>query len=133
MVLFIDSLGGCPRAALTIHDMIRSSRSNVVGLVTGQCLSAAVLVFQACDWRGMLPNASMMLHQGTVGGDVTPASEFKSAVRQEIKEFNKFDELVVKRSELDERTYKKLNYTGRYLSADEAVKLKLADEVVHKR
>lgn len=135
ILVLIDSEGGSVPHALALYDTLRSSSVRTVGLVIGQCLSAATLVFQGCQHRMMYPNASFMMHGGMNNTGYTPANEFRAAAQNQLQEFERFDELLLAHSggKCSRREFKRLNQQGKYLGAEETKKLGFCDFVVVKR
>jgi ATP-dependent protease ClpP protease subunit len=62
LVVLIDCTGGDVEIAMQLYDIIRSSPSESVGIVIGECSSSAMLLLQACGVRAALPNARFMCH-----------------------------------------------------------------------
>jgi ATP-dependent Clp protease, protease subunit len=61
--IHINSAGGSSESAMHLHDVINSSGIKWKGVVVGKCMSAAVIVLQACNVRQALPNARFLVHK----------------------------------------------------------------------
>lgn len=133
ILLMLSSEGGSVRHAMTLYDTITSSSCPVYGLVSGECLSAAGIILQACKKRYMLPHASFMMHRGTASSGTVPQQEFRCAARSVEAEEKLFNSLLSKRSSLSKRAFNRLSSSGRYLTAEETVAAGLADAVIERR
>jgi ATP-dependent Clp protease protease subunit len=133
ILVLIDSEGGSVPHALAIYDTLRSSPVRTVGLVIGQCLSAAALVLQGCSYRLMYPNASYMMHRGSSSTGYVPQSEFAGAARNVDREMNLFDDLLFAHGKLKRRDFNRLLLSGRYLTSEETKAAGFCDLVVAKR
>ncbi len=133
ILVLIDSEGGSVPHALALYDTLRSSPVRTLGLVVGQCLSAATLVLQGCSHRMMLPNASFMMHSGSSTTGYVPHSEFAAAARNTDREMGLFDALLFAHGKLKRSKFNSLNRKGAYLTADETKKHGFCDAVVVSR
>jgi ATP-dependent protease ClpP protease subunit len=61
-VLFIDSPGGSPYAALALTTLIRLRELRATAIVTGECSSAALWPFAACQSRFVTPYSVLLFH-----------------------------------------------------------------------
>src|SRR3954453_11466322 len=74
--LYINSPGGMAYAGMAIYDVMQHVRCEVSTLCVGMGMSAAAMILAggAPGKRLALPNAKIMIHQGTAGtGRVTPS------------------------------------------------------------
>lgn len=60
--IFFDSPGGSVYAGLTLASLIRLRRLNVAGVALGECSSAAILPFAACQHRFVTSYTTMLFH-----------------------------------------------------------------------
>lgn len=60
--IYINSFGGCPYSAFSIHDFISKCPVTVKTFVTGCAMSGGSIVFMAGDERYMYENSVLMLH-----------------------------------------------------------------------
>ncbi|MBN1910045.1 MAG: ATP-dependent Clp protease proteolytic subunit [Pirellulales bacterium] len=61
-VLYFDSLGGSAYAAVALASLIRLRGLRAVGVVTGECTSAALWPFAACRRRLVTPLSVLLFH-----------------------------------------------------------------------
>ncbi len=73
--LYVNSPGGSAYAGLAIYDAMQYVRPDVCTICVGMGMSAAAMVLAggAAGKRMALPNAKMMIHQGSAGFRGTPA------------------------------------------------------------
>ena len=60
--LFIDSPGGSPYCAIALTTLIRLRRLRATGIVIGECSSATLWPFAACERRVVTPYSVLLFH-----------------------------------------------------------------------
>jgi ATP-dependent Clp protease protease subunit len=144
--LYINSPGGSVTAGLAIYDTMQYIKPDVRTIVMGQAASMGSFLAQAGTpgKRIVLPESRTMIHRVSSGTPSTRGSvhvqelEFEDAKRHldESKRLNeRLTELYVKHNTAN-KTYDELFETMKFdtfLSADEAVKYGLADQVTANR
>lgn len=60
--LYFDSPGGSPYCAISLMTLIRLRRLHATGIVTGECSSAALWPFAACERRLVTPFSVLLFH-----------------------------------------------------------------------
>src|SRR5436305_11553569 len=84
--LYVNSPGGLAYGGLAIYDAMQHVRCEVSTICVGMGMSAAAMILAggAPGKRLALPNAKIMIHQGTAGtGRVTP-SDMEIALRETL-------------------------------------------------
>ena len=130
--LYINSPGGVVTAGLAIYDTMQYIKPDVRTICIGQCASmgAVLLGAGAPGKRYSLPNSRIMIHQPS-GGAAGTASDIEIHV-EEIKKLK-----VSLNTILAAHTGKTLKQVTKdcdrdcFLSADEALKYGLIDEVIN--
>lgn len=61
-VIYFDSPGGSPYCAMSLMTLIRMRRIRATGVVTGECSSAALWPFAACERRVVTPYSVLLFH-----------------------------------------------------------------------
>jgi len=61
-VLYFDSCGGSVYTGLALGTLIRLRGLRVIGVVLGECSSAALLPFAACERRFVTPHSTLLFH-----------------------------------------------------------------------
>ena len=60
--IYFDSPGGSPYCAMSLMTMIRLRRLEATGIVTGECSSATLWPFAACQRRIVTPYSVLLFH-----------------------------------------------------------------------
>jgi ATP-dependent protease ClpP protease subunit len=60
--IYFDSPGGSPYCAVSLMTLIKLRRLNATGIVTGECSSATLWPFAACQRRIVTPFSVMLFH-----------------------------------------------------------------------
>lgn len=146
ITFYINSPGGLVTAGLSIYDTMQFIKSDVSTVVMGQACSMGSFLAQAGAQgkRYVLPNSRTMIHRvssgtpGTSGSVHVQELEMEDVIRsfEESKNINKrLTELYVKHNSAG-KTYDEMYETMKFdtfLTAEDAVKWGLADEVIEKR
>ena len=146
ILFYINSPGGLVTAGLAIYDTMQFIRPDVSTIVLGQACSMGSFLAQAGapGKRLVLPESRTMIHRVSSGTPSTRGSvhvqelQFEDAKRsfEESQRLNeRLTQLYVKHNTAG-KTYKEMFATMKFdtfLSAQEAVDMGLADEVVSKR
>lgn len=131
--LYINSPGGLVTAGLAMYDTMQLIKPDVATICVGQAASmgAILLTGGAKGKRYALPNARMMIHQGSAGFHGTP-----SDIDIQAKEVLKYKQLLNQiLSKHTGHTVKKVTVdTDRdyFMSATEAVNYGLIDSILQK-
>ncbi len=132
--MYINSPGGVVTAGMAIYDTMQFIKPDIATLCNGQAASMGSLLLTA-GTKGMryaLPNARVMVHQPS-GGFRGQASDIERHAEDIIKMKRRLNEMYVKHTgqpyEMIERTLDR----DHFMSADEALKFGLIDEVLTKR
>src|ERR1700735_890203 len=132
--LYINSPGGMAYAGMAIYDVIQHVRPDVSTICVGMGMSAAAMVL--CGGtpgkRLALPNARIMIHQGSAGARGAP-SDMEIQLREALSLTRRMAEIIAHHSgrPVDEvmhdidRDY--------FMTADEAVKYGIIDSVIAPR
>lgn len=89
--IFFNSFGGMLDVAYTLYDIIRMSKTPVIGINIGYCASAAAYIFIACHQRKMIKHSYFIFHQGSMNG---LSGEYKQIVasiedyQEQVKELS---------------------------------------------
>lgn len=146
ILFYINSPGGSVTAGLAIYDTMQFIKCDVSTIVIGQAASMGSFLANAGapGKRYVLPESRTMIHrvssgtQGTRGSVHVQNLEFEDAKRH-LDESNRLNERLTQlyvRHNTRGKTYDELFETMKFdtfLSADAAVELGLADEVITKR
>jgi len=129
--LYINSPGGLITAGLAIYDTMPYVKSDVSTICIGQAASmaAVLLCAGAKGKRYALPNARLMIHQ-PLGGAQGPATDIEITAKEIMRYRVLIEELLVKHTGQPKESIHKDVERDFYLSADEAVKYGIVDEIL---
>jgi ATP-dependent Clp protease protease subunit len=132
--MYINSPGGVVTSGMAIYDTMQFVRPPVATLCIGQAASMGSLLLCAGE-KGMrysLPNARIMLHQPS-GGFQGQASDIERHAEDIIKMKRRLNDVYVHHTGQDYDTIEKTLDRDYFMSAEDARKFGLVDEVITKR
>jgi ATP-dependent Clp protease, protease subunit len=132
--LYVNSPGGSAYAGMAIYDAMQHVRPNVRTICFGIGMSAAAMIVAggAAGKRFALPNAKLMIHQGSAGFRGAP-SDVQIAVREVAATTRQMAELIALHSGREvERVLQDID-RDRFMTPTEAVEYGLVDEVLNPR
>src|SRR5205814_7689207 len=129
--LYINSPGGSSYAGMSIYDAMQYVRPDVRTICTGMGMSAAAMILGggAPGKRFVLPNAKVMIHQGSGGFRGSPA-DIQIAAREILEMTQRMAEIIARHSgQALEQVLKDID-RDRFMTPDDAVAYGLVDEVI---
>ncbi len=81
------TVGGDWNYGMAMYDAIKSCSSSITVLAYGHAGSMSSLIFQAADYRVLMPNCEFMIHEGQMGADGTTKGFL--SVAEQLKKDNK--------------------------------------------
>jgi ATP-dependent Clp protease protease subunit len=132
--LYINSPGGSAYAGMAIYDAMQYVKPDVQTVCIGMGMSAAAMVLAAGapGKRFVLPNAKVMIHQGSGGFRGTPA-DIQIAAREIQEMTGRMAEIIARHSGQDVDQVMLDIDRDRFMTPDEAVAYGLVDEVLERR
>jgi len=129
--LYINSPGGSVTAGLAIYDTMQFISCDVATYCIGQCASmgAVLLTAGAPGKRYALPNSRVMIHQPLAGMQGT-AEEIMIHVKEYKLIKEKLNNILIKHSGRSMEEIKRDTDRDNFMSAEEAMKYGLVDQVV---
>ncbi len=129
--LYINSPGGSVTAGLAIYDTMQYVRCPVSTICIGLTGSMAAIILAAGTKgkRFSLPNAEILLHQ-VAGGATGQAIEIEITAKQIVKIKNKINRILAYHTEQQLAKIERDTDRDFYMSAEEAKKYGLIDEVI---
>lgn len=129
--MYINSPGGVVTAGLAIYDTIQYMKSPVTTICIGQAASmgAVLLCAGSKGRRYALPNARIMIHQ-PLGGAQGQATDIEIQTNEILRIKKLLHDILVKHTGQPLDKIKKDTDRDFYMSADEAVKYGLIDQVI---
>ena len=133
--LYINSPGGSVTAGLSIYDTMNFIKPDVSTLCLGQAASmgAFLLSAGAKGKRFALPNSRIMIHQPLLGGLSGQASDIEIHAKELLKIKQKLNELMAQHCGKKVADLEKDTDRDHFMSADEALKYGLVDQVLTRR
>jgi len=131
---YINSPGGSVSAGMAIYDTMQFIKPDVSTLCVGQAASmgAFLLGAGAPKKRFALPNSRVMIHQ-PMGGFQGQASDIEIHAREILYLRERLNQLLSKHTGQDVETIQRDTDRDNFLSAEEAVKYGLVDQVLVSR
>jgi ATP-dependent Clp protease protease subunit len=132
--LYINSPGGSAYAGMAIYDAMQYVKPDVRTVCIGMGMSAAAMILAAGapGKRFVLPNAKVMIHQGSGGFRGTPA-DIQIAAREIQEMTRRMAELIARHSGQDVEQVMQDIDRDRFMAPEEAVAYGLVDEVLERR
>jgi ATP-dependent Clp protease, protease subunit len=132
--LYVNSPGGSAYAGMAIYDAMQYVRSDVSTVCLGMGMSAAAMILcgGAAGKRYALPNAKIMIHQGSAGFRGTPA-DIQIAAREVLSMTRRMAELIALHSGRDVEQVLTDIDRDRFMTPEEAVSYGLVDEIISGR
>jgi ATP-dependent Clp protease, protease subunit len=129
--IYINSPGGVVTAGLAIYDTMQYVKCPVSTICIGQAASmgAVLLAAGTKGKRFALPNARIMIHQ-PLGGAQGQATDIEIQTKEILRMKKLLHSLLVKHTNQSVAKIEKDTDRDFYMSAEEAVKYGLVDEVI---
>jgi ATP-dependent Clp protease protease subunit len=134
IALYVNSPGGSLYAGMAIYDAVQHVAPPVRTICFGIGMSAAAMIVcgGAAGKRFALPNAKLMIHQGTAGYRGTPA-DVQIAAREVAATTRQMAEIIARHSGRDvDRVLVDID-RDRFLTPAEAIEYGLVDDVLAPR
>jgi ATP-dependent Clp protease protease subunit len=129
--LYVNSPGGSAYAGMAIYDVMQYVRPDVRTICTGMGMSAAAMILAggAAGKRFCLPNAKVMIHQGSGGFRGTPA-DIQIAAREILEMTRRMAEIIARHSGQDVEQVMADIDRDRFMTPEEATGYGLVDAVI---
>ena len=129
--LYINSPGGSVTAGLAIYDTVQYVDCDVSTICVGLAgsMAATLLASGKKGKRFALPNSEILLHQ-VAGGVTGQAAEIEIGAKQIIKIKQKLNQILARHTGQSLKKVEKDTDRDFYLSAEEAKKYGIIDEVI---
>jgi ATP-dependent Clp protease, protease subunit len=129
--LYINSPGGSAYAGMAIYDTMQYVKPDIATYCIGMSMSAGAMILAggAPGKRFALPNAKVMIHQGSGGFRGTPA-DIQIAAREILDMTDRMARIISRHSGQSVEQVMKDIDRDRFMSPEEAKAYGLIDEVV---
>ncbi len=126
--VLLSSDGGSEEAGYAIYDAIKLARSAVLVDGIGMVASMAAVIIQAGDVRRLAPNASFMIHHGSITMPDHVEQDKVQAISRLIETNHiKYHTLMANRTGIPITDIRKMSQEETYLGAADAVRRGFAD------
>ena len=132
--LYVNSPGGSAYAGMAIYDAMQYVQSDVSTVCLGMGMSAAAMILSggAPGKRFALPNAKIMIHQGSAGYRGTPA-DIQIAAREILSMTRRMAEIISHHCNQDVEQVMKDIDRDRFMTPEEAVEYGIVDAIMENR
>ena len=131
---YINSPGGSVSAGMAIYDTMQFIKPNISTLCIGQAASMGAFLLTAGEKgkRFVLPNSRVMIHQ-PLGGFRGQASDIEIHAKEILYLKKRLNELLASHTGQSIEVVERDTDRDNFLSAEDAVKYGLVDQVLEKR
>ncbi len=132
--LYVNSPGGSAYAGMAIYDTMQFVKPDVSTICLGMGMSAAAMILSggAAGKRFALPNAKVMIHQGSAGFRGTPA-DIEIHAQEVLAMTRRMAEILAKHTgQPVEKVMTDID-RDRFMTPEEAQEYGLVDEIVRPR
>src|SRR6266516_376340 len=132
--LYVNSPGGSAYAGMAIYDVMQYVRPDVRTICTGMGMSAAAMILAggAAGKRFCLPNAKVMIHQGSGGFRGTPA-DIQIAAREILALTRRYAEIIARHTGQPVEQVQRDIDRDRFMTPEEAVEYGIVDGIMEQR
>lgn len=127
--ILIHSCGGDLGIYQAVSDIIKISKTPVIGISVGICYSAAAFIFLNCHKRLMLKSSTILLHKGGIMINGT-SDEVRSAMDQYQTEVKRLSNIIKETTNFTEDEIEEKMKGDWYINSDEAFERKVCDKIV---
>jgi ATP-dependent Clp protease protease subunit len=132
--LYINSPGGSSYAGMAIYDAMQFVQAEVHTYALGMAMSAGAMILcgGAPGKRYVLPNAKIMIHQGSGGFRGTPA-DIQIAAQEILEMMERMAQIISRHSGKPIEQVRRDIDRDRFMTPEEAVDYGLVDEILSPR
>jgi ATP-dependent Clp protease, protease subunit len=132
--LYINSPGGSSYAGMAIYDAMQFVQADVQTYAIGMAMSAGAMILcgGAPGKRYVLPNAKIMIHQGSGGFRGTPA-DIQIAAQEVLEMMERMAQIIARHSGKPVEQVRSDIDRDRFMTPEEAVDYGLVDEILSPR
>jgi ATP-dependent Clp protease protease subunit len=132
--LYVNSPGGSSYAGMAIYDAMQFVKPDVGTVAVGMAMSAGAMILAggAHGKRYALPNAKVMIHQGSGGFRGTPA-DIQIAAREILQLTRRYAEIIARHAGRDVDEVMRDIDRDRFMSPEEAIEYGIVDRVMVSR
>lgn len=129
--IYFNSLGGMLDIAYTLYDIIRLSKTPVIGINIGYCASAAAYIFIACHQRKMSKHSYFIFHQGSINGLNGGYKQIMASIQDYQSQVEELSALIRERTLYTEEEISKNIINEWYIHYEEALEKGVVQTVIN--
>lgn len=137
ITLLIDSPGGDITPTLDLFNVIKLLRSEVRGLVVGECSSAALVLLQSCERRIACKESRFLYHSWTANRsfrlDADANVDFERWINERMRSEHGIEEMILARAKMNSEQLRVLKKSGDidqlFFGSQKAYELGLIDAI----
>lgn len=129
--IFFNSFGGMLDMAYTLYDIIRASKTPVIGINMGYCASAAAYIFIACHQRKMIRHSYFIFHQGSMNGLSGEYKQIVASIEDYQTQVKELSSLIKERTLYTDDEIAKNVINEWYIRQEEALEKGVVQSVVN--
>lgn len=135
IALYVNSPGGSITAGLAIYDTMQYLKPDVATLCVGQAASMAAVLLAAgtAGKRAVLPNSRVLIHQPLLYGLQGQQTDIDIHAKDLLRMRDRIEEILSQHSGKTKEEIHNDTERDKILSAEDAVKYGLADQVMNRR
>ena len=135
IALYVNSPGGSITSGLAIYDTMQYLKPDVATLCVGQAASMAAVLLAAGTKgkRAVLPNSRVLIHQPLLYGLQGQQTDIDIHAKDLLRMRDRLEEILAHHSGQSKEEIHNDTERDKILSAEEAVKYGLADQVMNRR
>jgi ATP-dependent Clp protease protease subunit len=127
-IFYIDSAGGSVYGALSALTLLRYRKITATALVLGECSSAAILLFAACQKRLVTPHSILLFHKMRWQSEKRVGAQEAALWARHFDELEKdIDTLQVRLFGSAESEVRRWTAEGQYITGPQVVAAGLAE------
>ena len=128
--LIIDCGGGSLSVSETVSNIIKMSKTPVIGIALGFVASGASVIYLSCHHRYALPNTVFVLHKGSCNGVSGTYDEIVSFARDYEKQIEMLMNFYIEHTGYTEEEIVENIQSDWYIRMEEALEKNLVEEVI---
>lgn len=128
--LMILSYGGSLDINNSLVNLISISTTPIYGYNMGVCASAGCFIFLSCHKRYTMPNSTFLIHKGSAENISGTFDQIVAYIEDYSRQMNELIQYIKARTTIDDETLEENIGTEWYISANDALKFGICDEIV---
>lgn len=128
--IFFNSPGGALDVAYSLYDIIRVSKTPVIGINIGYCASAAAYIYIACHQRKMTRHGYFIFHQGSMNGLSGEYKQIIASIEDYQSQVEELSALIKERTLYTDEEIAKNIINEWYIHQEEALEKGVVQSVI---